>query len=149
MIRKVKNKDLEQCKKIIAICFDQNIKISKKKKEFFINLYLSNNYLKEKKRNSDFYVFEKYQKVIAMGILENCCIKKVFIHPKYQGKGIGTKLMNYLEEIGIEKGCKELIGYCFPNSISFCKKNGFNVVRKVDFNAGGLKISATLVKKYL
>jgi len=84
-----------------------------------------------------------------MGILEGCFIKKVFIHPKSQGKGIGSKLMSKLEEVGTKKGCKKFYGYCFPNSVSFCKKNGYKVVKKVDFLKNNLKLSAILVEKNL
>ncbi|MFH1823124.1 MAG: GNAT family N-acetyltransferase [archaeon] len=149
MIRKGKSSDLEECKKIIFMCFKNNIKLKKKSKEFFLNTYLSKNYLKNKVKNSIFCVVEEKEKIIAMGMLEKCCIKKVFIHPRYQGKGIGTKIMKKLENIALKKGCKKVYGYCFPNSISFCKKNDFDIVKKVYFLKKGVKLSATLVEKHL
>lgn len=113
------------------------------------NLYLSDDYLKEKMKESEFYVYEKNGKIIAMGILEDCCIKKVFIHPKFQGIGIGSEIMNKLESVGIKRGCSIFYGYCFQNSISFCDKNGYEEIKKVYFVKDDLELSATLVEKHL
>jgi phosphinothricin acetyltransferase len=63
-----------------------------------------------------------------------------FIHPDHTGKGIGTKLLGFLEKEGMKKGITNIlasISSLNPRSIDFHQKNGFvecgrfkNVVRK-------------------
>lgn len=51
-----------------------------------------------------------------------------FISPEHTGKGIGTKLLNHLEEQGKKKGITNIlanISSLNPRSIEFHKKNGF------------------------
>lgn len=149
MIRKAKNSDLNNCKKIISLCFDNSVNINLKGKEFFKKTYLEPKYLKEKKDNYDLYVYEKSNKVIGMGLFEEGWIKKIFIHPDYQGKGIGGEIFDKLEYLGIKRGYKKFKAYCFPNSVSFAKKKGFRKIKKVFFKKKGYKLSATYMEKDL
>jgi len=51
-----------------------------------------------------------------------------FILPDHTGKGIGSKLLNLLEEEGMKKGITNIlanISSLNPRSIAFHKKNGF------------------------
>jgi L-amino acid N-acyltransferase YncA len=51
-----------------------------------------------------------------------------FIHPDYTGKGLGKKLLGFLEKGAVEKGIANIlasISSLNPRSIDFHKKNGF------------------------
>ncbi|CAI3114720.1 Acetyltransferase YpeA [Acinetobacter calcoaceticus] len=50
-----------------------------------------------------------------------------FIHPHYQGKGIGSKLLNYIEEKCRENNIETIVLHTLRESISedFYKKHGF------------------------
>lgn len=51
-----------------------------------------------------------------------------FIHPDHTGKGVGTKLLNYLEIEGMKKGITNILANISSlnlRSIDFHKKNGF------------------------
>ena len=51
-----------------------------------------------------------------------------FIHPDYTGKGLGKKLLSFLEKSAIEKGITNIlanISSLNPGSIRFHRKNGF------------------------
>ncbi len=51
-----------------------------------------------------------------------------FIRPEHTGKGIGTKLLKYLEQEGTKKGLTNIlanISSLNPGSINFHKQNGF------------------------
>lgn len=51
-----------------------------------------------------------------------------FIHPDYTGKGLGKKLLGFLEKGAVEKGITNIlanISSLNPRSIDFHKKNGF------------------------
>lgn len=54
-----------------------------------------------------------------------------FVNPEHTGKGIGKRMLNYLEEEGKRKGITNIlanISSLNPNSIEFHKKNGFTEV---------------------
>lgn len=51
-----------------------------------------------------------------------------FIHPEYTGKGLGGRLLNFLEKGAIAKGITNILANVSslnPGSIAFHKKNGF------------------------
>ncbi len=51
-----------------------------------------------------------------------------FIHPDYTGKGLGKKLLDFLENGAVEKGIKNIlasISSLNPGSIRFHHRNGF------------------------
>jgi phosphinothricin acetyltransferase len=58
-----------------------------------------------------------------------------FIHPKYTGKGLGKKLLSYLEDKAREAGIKILIASISSrneNSLKFHKNNGFTISSKLE-----------------
>jgi phosphinothricin acetyltransferase len=51
-----------------------------------------------------------------------------FIHPEHTGKGLGTKLLAFLERAGRERGFKTIlanISSLNPRSVGFHQRNGF------------------------
>jgi len=54
-----------------------------------------------------------------------------------QGKGLGTLLMQCLEEVGTERGMREIIGYILPENyamLAVCKKLGYVIARDKNMN---------------
>lgn len=55
-------------------------------------------------------------------------IWRIYISKDYQKKGIGSELINFAEQKGIERGYKECLIWAFKenkNAISFYKKHGY------------------------
>ena len=62
---------------------------------------------------------------------ENIELKRVFVHPEYQGRGIGSKLVSLLIEWAMELGYKRIIletGELLAESCAVYKKLGFEVI---------------------
>lgn len=62
---------------------------------------------------------------------ENIELKRVFVHPKYQGRGVGSKLVSLLIEWAGELGYKRMIletGELLAESCAVYKKLGFEVI---------------------
>lgn len=62
---------------------------------------------------------------------ENIELKRVFVHPEYQGKGIGSKLVSLLIEWAAELGYQRMIletGELLAESCAVYKKLGFEVI---------------------
>lgn len=52
-------------------------------------------------------------------------LRSMAVHPDYQGKGLGKKLIQELERIAKSKGMKELILDARENAVAFYKANGY------------------------
>lgn len=54
-------------------------------------------------------------------------VKEIFVHPQYQRKGIGQKLLEYAEMIGMKKGVSELFLWTNKSKtlINFYSKMGY------------------------
>lgn len=62
---------------------------------------------------------------------EDIELKRIFVHPEYQGRGIGTKLVSLLVEWAMELGYKRIIletGELLAESYAVYKKLGFKVI---------------------
>lgn len=61
-------------------------------------------------------------------VFSQTCEITYFIHPDHTGKGLGEKLLNFLERGAVEKGIANIlasISSLNTGSINFHKKNGF------------------------
>lgn len=87
---------------------------------------------------------------IAIGRLQinsdsNAQIRFMAVENKFQGMGLGSKVLNELEFLAKEKKCKHIILHARENALSFYKKKGYRIINKSHnlFN----KIQHWLMKK--
>ena len=64
-------------------------------------------------------------------------IRGLFVHPNYQGKSIGTKLVHTMAKTIENQGFDALRCHSAINAIGFYKKLGFKKVKKVVFDKAG------------
>jgi len=76
------------------------------------------------------------KKVIGTASLKNNIILSVFVDVNAHGKGIGTKLINYLEEIASKKGIKKVLIPSSITSVSFYKKLGYQIIEEIIGESG-------------
>jgi GNAT superfamily N-acetyltransferase len=55
-------------------------------------------------------------------------LKWLYLTPEFQGRGIGSKLLGELEEIGWRCGLKAIRLHSTPNSQSFYRRSGYSPV---------------------
>lgn len=65
--------------------------------EFFLSYHSMDN-IKEAIDNEKVYLFKMNNEYIGTGSISNNEIGRLFILPKYQGKGYGTKALDFLEK---------------------------------------------------
>ena len=80
-------------------------------------------------------VDESTGEVAAVGRLQinsndKAQIRYMAVADRYQGQGLGSKIVEELEKIALKKGVKSVILQARNNAVKFYEKNGFEVVEK-------------------
>lgn len=128
MIRKYNKKDLSQ---VMEIWLNENIIAHK----FISKEYWEYNfkYVKDIIPNSEIYIYEIENKIMAFIGLNNNYIEGIFVKKQVQSKGIGKQLINYVKNLK-----KELNLNVFQknlNAINFYKNLGFKIIdESIDIN---------------
>jgi citrate lyase synthetase len=147
MIRLFTNKDSESCRRIIEMCFDYSVILEEKAKAHVRKTYTKDGYFESKAVLYPLFVYEKNRNVVALGGIEGNVIKKLYVAPEEQGKGIGTEMLVHLESIGIEAGHKEFVLYCFENSVGFYKNRGYSIVGPYFFKGDRIEVPTIEMRK--
>ncbi|EQK43157.1 acetyltransferase family protein [[Clostridium] bifermentans ATCC 638] len=125
MIRKLKNVDIE---KIMDIWLVSTIKAH----DFISKEYWQNNYNIVKNEYipiSETFVYEKDGEIKGfISIINNEFIGALFVDIRFQGMGIGTKLINY----SVEKYEKLILAVYKENknSVEFYTRKGFKIIEE-------------------
>jgi N-acetylglutamate synthase-like GNAT family acetyltransferase len=109
------------------------------------NLYTSEHII-EIARVRDIYVAELNGKIIGTASLENHIICAVYVNIDYHNRGIGRKLMCFIEEVAKNNSINFLRLYASLTSLSFYYALGYNYIEELDDPEAG---KSTLVEKIL
>ena len=129
-IRELKLTDYELNYFELLLQLSQVTKPSKKEFEYYFNKIISNN-------NHKIFVIENNGVIVAniTTILEQkfirgckciCHIEDVVVHKDYRGKGIASKLLDFVKGYSQQNNCYKIILNCSQDYIRFYEKNGFN-----------------------
>ncbi|MFW9903352.1 MAG: GNAT family N-acetyltransferase [Candidatus Thorarchaeota archaeon] len=88
-------------------------------------------------------------KIIGMGALKVNEIRHMYVKFKYQGKGIGSRIIKILEREAYEKGFPSIIVNSVDHSKGFYVKNGFHLLIKTQIKRHGTILEAQLLEKFL
>jgi GNAT superfamily N-acetyltransferase len=81
-------------------------------------------------KKRDIYVAVEGDKILGTASLQGDAIYGVFVNPRYHGKGIGTKLMNYVEKVAKRRGLKSVGLPASLTAYGFYKKLGYKKFRE-------------------
>ncbi len=118
MIRKLDKNDINQ---LLQIWLEVNIKTH----NFIPKEYWEEQYdnVKELLPNSEIYVYEENEKIVAfVGLIENY-IAGIFVSFSFQSKGIGKKLLDYIKEFKKELSLNVYVKNI--SAIKFYQREGF------------------------
>ena len=75
----------------------------------------------------------------------DCEIKGLYVRVEYQGKGTGTKLLEFMKAQFKDAGCKNMIIWTIRNleNNNFYKKNGGEIKEEKAYELGGKKYPGT------
>jgi len=129
-IRELKLTDYELNYFELLLQLSQVTKPSKKEFEYYFNKIISNN-------NHKIFVIENNGVIVAnvTTILEQkfirgckciCHIEDVVVHKDYRGKGIASKLLDFVKGYAQQNNCYKIILNCSQDYKRFYEKNGFN-----------------------
>ena len=76
------------------------------------------------------YVAVVHGRIVGTGSLNGKTVRAVFVHPDYQGRGIGTKLMDAVENAASVQSVDTLTVQSSITAQPFYAKRGFKVVRE-------------------
>lgn len=128
-IRELKLTDYELNYFELLSQLSQVTKPSKKEFEYYFNKIISNN-------NHKIFVIEENGVIVAniTIILEQkfirgckciCHIEDVVVHKDYRGKGIASKLLDFVKGYAQQNNCYKIILNCSQDYKRFYEKNGF------------------------
>ena len=84
---------------------------------------------------AEHFAFFEEDEIIGVGRLDftenlGSQIRFMAVNERYQGKGIGRQLMEHMEEIARNKGCKETILHAREIALPFYEKLGYDITEK-------------------
>jgi GNAT superfamily N-acetyltransferase len=97
------------------------------------------------------YVFLIDGNIIGMGAYDGEELCRIYIDPSLQGKGIGTKVVEFVESRMREQGLKKSIAHSYHSSADFYLKIGYikNKIYYYDYPEEGFAIPTIEMEKGL
>jgi GNAT superfamily N-acetyltransferase len=106
-------------------------------------------YIQTIARERTIAVADAKNKVVGMGALKENEVRHMYVLLKYQRKGIGSKILDFLEKKALENKSSFLIVNSVAHSEKFYVKNGFKAVKKTMIVRHGQPLEAVLLEKRL
>jgi N-acetylglutamate synthase-like GNAT family acetyltransferase len=130
LIRKFKNEDARKVSNLIRKCLvEVNSKdYPKNIMDGMVKHFTPSQIIKNSEERNVFVAVED-DKVLGTASIKDDVILTVFVNPNIHGKGIGSKLMNKVEELAKKKGYKTVKLPSSLTSYEFYKKRGYKKVK--------------------
>jgi GNAT superfamily N-acetyltransferase len=140
-VRKFQNKDARKLSYLIKRALNEvNIKDYPKKVIVYLSKQNAPSKLIEKSKRRDIYVIVDGDRILGTAGLENNNVFSVFVNPAYHGKGVGQKLMGYIERVAKKRGIDRLKLPSSLTAVSFYEKLGYKKIKKVFNKSTGYAI---------
>ncbi len=129
-IRKFKKEDARKVSNMIRKCLlEVNISdYPKKIMDGMVKHFTPSQIIKNSKER-DIFVAVENDKILGTASLKENIILTVFVNPNIHGKGIGSKLMNKVEDLARKKGHKTVKLPSSLTSFEFYKRRGYKKVK--------------------
>lgn len=132
IIRKLKNEEID---KVMEIWMSSTIEAH----SFIDKKYWENNYDIVKNTyipNSDTFVYDDGEDIRGfISIIDNEFIGALFVDMNYQGKGVGSKLIDYT--LSKYKNLSLAVYKENENAVNFYKHKGFNIIKEQENEDSG------------
>jgi len=132
-IRKARKEEIPVISKLILNTLDNiNAKDYKKRQLEFEKKCHTIQELKKEFEKKIFFILEENKKIIGVVQLDlnEKSVDRLFLIPKYFGKGYGKRLMDFAEDYAKKKGIKKIILYPTDYALNFYKKVGYKIVKE-------------------
>lgn len=148
MIRKASAKDLPICSKLICQVIGE-IEAKHYSAEVVRGWqdYNSPSNLEKEAASTEYIVYEENDTILGVGAIAGAHIKRVYVLPCHQGRGIGRLLMGRLEEIAKGNGFRDCELYSTVNALDFYKRLGYQEQGPVTLEKNGISVTFTRMTK--
>lgn len=109
--------------------------------------YYSVEAVEEKIRTQDVFIAFEHDRLAGTIALEDGFVLGFYTDPSFMGRGVGTALLQFLEQYAGEKGLAQLELAASPVAVSFYKQRGWEVVGEEWFVYKGVKFWETRMRK--
>ncbi len=149
ILRYFKSKDAQQCSTLMQDHFcihATNLPIEVRTR---IADGRTTEYIRKIATNRTIVVALIVDKIVGMGALKENEIRHMYVQLEYQEKGIGSKIISFLEKEAYYKGFFSIIVNSVSHSEEFYIKNGFQSLIKTQIVRHGSILEAILLEKFL
>ena|SRR3989344_4907192 len=131
-IRKLRKEDAIEVSNIIRRCLREvNSKDYPKKAITSLCDFFTPDLIIKNMSDRTMYVAVENDKVVGTASLKGDKVFTVFVNPDYHGRGIGSKLMDKVEELAKDKKYKILKVPSGHSSVKFYKHRGYREIKRV------------------
>ena len=130
IVRKFQTDDAEELNNMIKYTIEESYKwvYPEQVRELFKKESVPERLIERSERNYLLIAIDPddADKIIGTGTLADNRVFSVYVHPEYQGNGIGIRLMEQLEDRAIGNGLKKITLSASISSRDFYKKIGYS-----------------------
>jgi len=114
----------------------------------FINYY-SVEALQKKLEAQSIFCAESDGKLVGTVALDKDFVVGFYTHPDYLNQGVGSALMQYVEQYALHHHITQLQLAASPVGVAFYNKNGWRKIKDITMEYGGVAFAETLMVKKL
>ena len=148
MIRKAKPEDYKKIANLRKKTFEKiNSKGHTKTQVETMNRENPPKLILEKMKKRDMFCLIDKEKILGVIDLEDNKIGGFFIRYNHIKKGLGKKLLDFIENYAKKKGLKKLKLYSTKYAVSFYSKNGYKLIKKGKWRPGSVSFTTYKMEK--
>jgi GNAT superfamily N-acetyltransferase len=87
-------------------------------------------HLKKRIKQAKMFILKDRNKIVGTIDLKKNEVKGVYVHKDYQGTGLGSKLLNFIEEYAKKHGHRLIWLECNKSAYGFYTKRGYKCVER-------------------
>lgn len=149
-ITKITKKNLEEIVELRKKTIEQiNSKFLPKSDLFVLKRLNSYSNLSRRIKHADMFAMFQNSHILGTIDLNKNEIKGFYVHYLHQGKGIGSKLLDYIENYAREKGIRKLKLDCNQSAYNFYLLKGYKLKRKKEPSGKMIKRVIYVMEKKL
>lgn len=105
--------------------------------------------LLKRAESRQYFVAEENNVLAGIMGLQGNEVKTSFVNPRFQGRGVGSKLLEKVESLAKQRGIKELRVLSSIGAEDFYKRMGFKRIKKTKSRVQNLEFTDILMRKVL
>lgn len=149
MIREFKADDAAHCCEIINENLMKMSDYPLELREYFCQKNTPQNLTAELVGFAKAVVFVKGKRIVGLGALDGAVIKKVYVDPSEHGDGIGSSIMDALEENAKGKGLRAVGVGSSVTAESFYRCRGYRTMKRCNVDVQGMHMPSIEMEKEL